>query len=146
MDEIDVDKINKIELPKNKHLYEVDIPDPIKKDTPTWSNYFEEWDTISSEAWKKIADKLREEWHSPQDDIFWHSEEYLNRILWDIEKGEEWKVAYEDIAVYLWWQKQASKFLESLWYDWIHYFWGRDWECYVIFNDDSLEMKNREDF
>ena len=146
LDEIDVNKINKIELPKNKHLYEVDIPDPIKKDTPTGSNYFEEWDTISSKAWKKIADKLREKWHAPQDDIFWRSEESLNRLLWDIERWEDWRAVYEDIAVYLWWQKQASKFLESLWYDGIHYFWGRDWECYVIFNDDSLEMKNREDF
>ena len=39
-------------------------------------------------------------------------------------------------------EKWASKFLESLWYDWIHYFWGRDWEAYVIFNDNGLEIKN----
>jgi hypothetical protein len=47
---------------------------------------------------------------------------------------------YGDITHLLWSDKEASKFLESLWYDGIHYFWGRDGEAYVIFNDDALEI------
>jgi hypothetical protein len=47
---------------------------------------------------------------------------------------------YNSLEDLLWSDKAASKFLESLGYDWIHYFWGRDWEAYVIFNDDALEI------
>lgn len=126
----------------NRNLHELDIPDPVKKNTPTGYNYFEEWEVISPKAWKKIADKLREKWHAPQDDIFWWSEWYLERLLTSIEKWEKGKAVYEDIAVYLWWQKEASKFLESLGYDGIHYFWEQDWEAYVIFNDKWLDIKN----
>jgi hypothetical protein len=47
---------------------------------------------------------------------------------------------YRQLSQVLWWEKEASKFLESLWYDGIHYFWWRDWEAYVIFNDDALQI------
>jgi hypothetical protein len=51
-----------------------------------------------------------------------------------------WAETYRALVDILWSDKAASKFLESLGYDGIHYFWGRDWEAYVIFNDDALEI------
>ena len=211
LDGIDVDKINKIELPKNNHLYEVDIPDPKKADTPTGSNYLEEDGAISKKELEKINNELlKREWYwdldydknlKPVSDMTkedienivkkadkWIYDKVLQEkgiaerrfqtsfsTLWelfdtqlrwriplddyvkllteawfkpdlDFVYWKNWREVYRSLEKVLWSDKKASKFLESLWYDWIHYFWGKDWECYVIFNDDSLDMKNREDF
>ena len=115
-----------------KNLYEVEIPDPIKKDTPTWSNYLEEDSKIWESARNKIADALEKEEHD-----YVASDRAINSI-----RKDEWVgwALYKQIRMILWSDKKASKFLEKLWYDWIHYFWGRDWEAYVIFNDDALQI------
>ena len=52
----------------------------------------------------------------------------------------DWAETYRALVDILWSDKAASQFLNKIWYDWIHYFWGRDWEAYVIFNDDALEI------
>ena len=115
-----------------QNLYEVEIPDPIKKDTPTWSNYLEEDGKIWESARNKIADALEKEEHD-----YVASDRAINSI-----RKDEWVgwALYKQIRMILWSDKKASKFLEKLWYDWIHYFWWRDWEAYVIFNDDALQI------
>jgi hypothetical protein len=59
---------------------------------------------------------------------------------WKDYPATDWKGLYNELQYLLGGDKEASKFLESLGYDWIHYFWGRDWEAWVIFNDDALEI------
>jgi hypothetical protein len=114
------------------HLYEVEIPDPIKKDTPTWSNYWEENRKLTNDEFDKIISEL------------YKQDEKAARIALGIYGTKEAFLAdgrhiYNLLADAMS-PKEASKFLESLWYDGIHYFWGRDWEAYVIFNDDALEI------
>lgn len=129
---IDDMKESDFTLGNNRNLYEVEIPDPIKKDTPTGSNYLEEDSKIWESARNKIADALEKEEHD-----YVASDSAINSI-----KKEEWVgwALYRQIQMILGSDKKASKFLEKLWYDWIHYFWGRDWEAYVIFNDDALQI------
>ena len=142
----------------NRNLYEVDIPDPKKADTPTGSNYIEEDWKITYQQVEKLADSLEKydergkrwkyrflEWIVRDlDNLSWWRDYKLDKYVtkWDIT----WKKLYEHLVDYFWgrerWEKQASKFLENLWYDWIHYFWGRDWEAYVIFNDNTPVIKN----
>jgi hypothetical protein len=50
-----------------------------------------------------------------------------------------WKDLY-DMLAYAKGDKEASNFLNDIWYDGIHYFGRQDWEAYVIFNDDALEI------
>ena len=136
LDNIDESKIKKIPW---RHLYEVEIPDPVKKNTPTERNYIEEWKKLTEKQWNKFRDAVEKvddskkykmsDWTPVNIDGYypWQSDTYR---------------LYRQLSQVLWWEKEASKFLESLWYDWIHYFWGRDWEAYVIFNDDALNIKN----
>jgi hypothetical protein len=76
-------------------------------------------------------------------DTNWNT--YLNDIASELEL--DWEMEFvplrkklEDVL----WPKWTSKFLERLWYDGIHYFWGRDWEAYVIFNDDVIDIKSHK--
>jgi hypothetical protein len=153
-----IDIMNKIDENdfSNRNLYEVEIPDPIKKDTPTWSNYLEEDGEIQYNQIEKLAEWLekydeRGNWGknaflrgivSDIEDISWWWDDKLDKYVtkWHMS----WKKLYEHLVDYFWWrergEKAASKFLESLGYDGIHYFWWRDWEAYVIFNDDALEI------
>lgn len=141
-------KLNKsdFEFKTNRNLYEVEIPDPIKKDTPTGSNYFEEDSFVENNAVDRIVKAVKDSWLE-----VWKREwnwKWIDKMVdsYNTEKGIHAKNMYHILKVVLWWDKQASKFLESLWYDWIHYFWGRDGEAYVIFNDDALEIKNHEKY
>ena len=137
----------------NRNLYEVEIPDPIKKDTPTGSNYLEEDGKITKSQLNKIADALED--YTPERVI--DKWEDLPRLSKDAEKKMadrakesalyrlrnaelDWAETYRALVDILWSDKAASQFLNKIWYDWIHYFWGRDWEAYVIFNDDALEI------
>jgi hypothetical protein len=138
-----------------RQLYNLEIPDPIKKDTPTGSNYLEEDGKLT---WEELKDFSKAYWEELKySQIMELARDYKNR------KGEmpNWKWLYETIWVLEWMDKQrklwyaiwqseeqkaASKFLESLWYDGIHYFWGRDWEAYVIFNDDALKINSHEQY
>ena len=119
----------------DQNLYNIDIPDPVKKDTPTWSNYLEESYSIHWEEADKMAKAIRDYVKKNN----WNT--YLNDIASQLELDWEmhsislrWKL--EDVL----WAKWASKFLEDLWYDGIHYYGWRDWEAYVIFNDDALNI------
>lgn len=190
-----------------RNLYELEIPDPIKKDTPTWSNYWEERDSnytkeqiekIGKELAKKIEGKPLEEatmkdveniakamhnklspasqklfvesvkewvdkWHdiktAIEDNIAYYTslsstqDEWLKEAglrpqwkyydamqLW--RAGSEGRNIYNQISRILWGDKEASKFLESLGYDGIHYYWWRDGEAYVLFSDDAPQIQN----
>lgn len=194
----------------SRNLYNVEIPDPKKKDTPTGKNYLEEDGAISKKELEKINNELlKKEWYldiannknlksvsdmTKEDvenivNIAKKSDDWTyNKVLqgkelserrfqtsfftlWEIFDGQlhwilkpsyyvkllteawfkpdlefvywkNWKDVYRSLENVLWSDKQASKFLESIWYDWIHYFWGRDWEAYVIFNDDALKINS----
>jgi hypothetical protein len=54
----------------------------------------------------------------------------------------DWAETYRALVDILWSDKNASKFLESLWYDGIHYYGGRDGEAYVLFNDNAPQIQN----
>ena len=159
-DSIDV---NEFEMPSydaewERHLYNLDIPDPKKADTPTGKNYIEEDWKISYQQIEKIAEWLEKydekgnwgkyrflEWIVRDlEDISWWWDDKLNRYVtkWNIS----WKKLYKHLENYFNSDKKASKFLESLWYDGIHYFWWLDWEAYVIFNDDALNIKNHQQY
>ena len=138
----------------NRNLYEVDIPDPVKKNTPTGSNYWEEDGMLWKKEVYKLADALDKYAEKNRDNF-----EYKGRMMkWQEDANEmvyydikeeakhlrtaemwKWKVIFTDLEN-IFGEKWASKFLESLWYDWIHYYWWRDWEAYVIFNDDALQI------
>ena len=130
-----------------KNLYNVEIPDPIKKDTPTWSNYLEEWDFIAPEIADEFTKKVLESWLEVHD---WSNPYWVKKLMdsykWWSENKVSVKNLYHVLQTVLGSDKKASKFLESLWYDGIHYFWGRDWEAYVIFNDDALKINSHEQF
>lgn len=114
----------------NWYLYEVEIPDPVKADTPTWSNYLDEDYTLNDWEAKKMIKELKD----------WNYEAWKR-----LEKSyyeENGKSLYLKIENLLWSDKDASEFLNFIWYDGIHYDWRDDWECYVIFNDNALEIKN----
>lgn len=135
-------KLNESDFVKNNgNLYEVEIPDTVKVGTPTGSNYLEEGWKIKSKAVDRIVKKLKE----------WLSEEKLAELDELIDSRESWYDhsigwwrMYRILERILWSDKKASKFLEGLWYDGIHYHWGQDWEVYVIFDDNKLEIKKHE--
>lgn len=151
-----LDNLDSDDFWSDRNLYNVEIPDPIKKDTPTWTNYIEEDWKISYQQIEKIAEWLekydeRGNWGKNRflewivrdlEDASWWWDDKLNKYVtkWNIS----WRNLYKHLENYFNSDKQASKYLESLWYDGIHYLWWRDWECYVIFNDDSLNINNRE--
>ena len=144
-DEIElVNSLKKEDFAKG-HLYEVEIPDTVKKDTPTWSNYWDENNVITDKQFWKIADVLKEKYPSQFNNPNWWYDDYLfaqflNFRQWWFSEEMNWRQIYNMLSEILWGDKEASKFLESLWYDWIHYDWQRDWEAYVIFNDNNLEI------
>ena len=199
-----------IELKSWQNLYDVEVPDPIKKDTPTGGNYLEEEGEITTDQaydiFQRIYDK-QNEWLKPikdatlddvrkigevmqkdykyADDIADRFVEWVNERLeegyeikeaiedelrwywsmaskhdawlrdawlyqemertWRFDKFsmaqiKNWRQLYNYLSHFLWWPKLASEALNDIWYDWIHYFWGRDWEAYVIFNDDAIDI------
>lgn len=109
---------------KKGSLYEVEIPDPITANTPTGKNYLEEWDFYNNDLLEQFWEKLGNK-----------------NLLISSYGGRDWESLYRAIVWVLWNEKKASKFLEKLWYDGIHYHGGIDWEAYVIFDDAKLEIK-----
>ena len=116
------------------NLYEVEIPDPIKANTPTWSNYLEKEWAIKKGALNKIYDELYK-YHRDNEKLATFKKRMDN---WNIV---DWETLQDSLSFVFQDDKAVSKFLESLWYDGIHYHWGVDWEAYVIFNDNKLEIK-----
>ena len=138
LDNIDEWKIKRISW---RHIYDVDIPDPIKKNTPTWSNYLEEDAEIPKSQYMKIINEAKRQWLLDTSHLDYYID-YARVGHWDKMTGYSLYRALEEMMKS---DKKASKFLESLGYDWIHYFWWRDWEAYVIFNDDAIDIINRND-
>jgi len=138
----DLEKIKKSDFEWiDRNLYEIDIPDPVKKNTPTGRNYLDEWKIIRKWQVDKFLNVAKEKLKS---DEYNKLKDYVDK--WNINWWMITEDLYSALDNSLWWQKQASKFLESLGYDWIHYFWGQDWEAYVIFNDDSLKINSHEQY
>ena len=147
-----------------RNLYNIEIPDPKKAKTPTNSNYLEEGYTLNEKEANKMADAIDKYAEKNknnfefQDPIGkWRFERWeidkntLNNYTYENLKSEAnslrlaWMVKSDILLRNLQnslWEKWASKFLESLGYDGIHYYWWRDWEAYVIFNDDALKIKD----
>lgn len=121
---------------QNKNLYEVEIPDPVKSNTPTWSNYLEKEWSIKKDALNKIYDELYK-YHRDNEKLATFKKRMDN---WNIV---DWETLQDSLSFVFQDDKAVSRFLESLWYDGIHYYWGIDWESYVIFDDNKLEIKNR---
>lgn len=119
---------------QNKNLYEVEIPDPVKSNTPTWSNYLEKEWSIKKDALNKIYDELYK-YHRDNEKLATFKKRMDN---WNIV---DWETLQDSLSFVFQDDKAVSKFLESLWYDGIHYYWGIDWESYVIFDDNKLEIK-----
>jgi hypothetical protein len=69
----------------------------------------------------------------------------IDKHTWWVE-WFDWEALYHYLDQVLWSDEEASKFLNKLWYDWIHYFWWSDWEAYVIFNDDALKINSHEQY
>ena len=133
-------KESDFESPK-RNLYELDIPDSVKKDTPTGSNYIEEDAEIAKPQYMKIINEAKSRWLLDTR----HLDYYIDyATAWHWNKMT-WYSLYRALEEMMWSDEKASKFLESLWYDGIHYFWEQDWEAYVIFNDNSLDIKNRHE-
>ena len=198
----------------SSNMYEVEIPDPVKADTPTWSNYLEEdgeitedkayeimnkiyknmnremkplekatmedvrklWEVMqkdyayAKDIWERFYNSIKErieEWEKIEDairnELTWYGsmaskhDKWL-RDAWLFQKIEHTgrfdkfsmlqirngRWLYDYISHFLWGPKEASRALEKLWYDWIHYFGNRDGEAYVIFNDDAIEIKSHK--
>ena len=143
-----IDTMNKIDENdfSNRNLYEVEIPDPAKADTPTWENYIYERALIPDNQIKQIYDSLVKEFEKKKT---WKPKWVKNLQDWQLEEFKKWMNAdrmkdteelYDQLSRTLGGDKNASKFLESLWYVWIYYQWMRDWAAYVIFNDDALQI------
>jgi hypothetical protein len=120
-----------------RNLYELDIPEPEKRNTPTWKNYLDEEGKLTDKDLNKFREIFKNSWES---DLLEKFDDFWVKMLdyyW-----QNWKWLYKFLNRALWSDKQASKFLESLGYDGIHYFWGQDWESYVLFKDESPQIKN----
>ena len=123
------------EISDRRNFYEVEIPDPVKADTPTGSNYLEEWATLKKSEINKLKKAYKE--------IKWEELDMLSSYR---DKHIDWVDVYRSLEQALNSNKEASKFLEAIWYDGIHYYGWVDGEAYVIFNDNDLEIKNHEKY
>jgi len=108
----------------DNNLYSLEIPDPVKADTPTGNNYLEEGDFADFKIRDKFIKSAEEYWLKKPVDT---KQEFIDSkwwLKWAFEYEMNHKTVYnywdmyDVLADYLWWQKQASKFLEKLWYDW----------------------------
>lgn len=121
---------------QNKNLYEVEIPDN------HWVNYLEEQKNLNPEQKnmikKGLVDFLVEErWFDKKE-----AQRMTNTILKNAKTGD---TLYSNLTFQIFFdKKEVSKFLDKIGFDWIHYNWGIDWEAYVIFDNNKLEIKKHE--
>lgn len=135
IEELTPEDVKVREISDRRNFYEVEIPDIIEKDTPTWTNYLEEQAKIKKSEINKFKKAYKEQ--------KWEDLELFSSYRdWHID----WVDVYRSLDQALKSPKNASKFLQSLGYDGIHYDWQRDGECYVIFDDNDLEIKNHEKY
>lgn len=112
----------------------IEIPDLVKKDTPTWFNYLKEEEVITptqAEEFRKVfSEKYWGEWFT-RASVF---------NSYDIKSGGGLRSSLEWA---LWNQKEASQFLKDFGYDWIIYT-DPMWENRVLFDNDSWrELKKK---
>ncbi len=103
-----------------KHKYKVDLSDE-------W-NYLQEQDTLSRQEQRDIYNKLHDEMVNRWLDY----KELKGELDSFIKDGAIWYELYSNIAYMLWSQKDASLFLNKIWFDWIEY---PDW--FVSFDPDK---------
>lgn len=125
---------------KKRNFYEIEIPDRVKADTPTWVNYLDEEVPIFSNEARKFEDAMKWKTRKYIPDFVEEIVRYSNNA--ELNGGK----LYRELVIFLWSAEKASKMLKAIWYDGIHYFWGRDGEAYVIFDDNDLEIKNHEKY
>ena len=111
---------------EKRNLYEVDVPEVRKTDTPTKTNYLEEWDIVDNDAYKIINDKLFKETGNKM-------QRWSSKV--------DGRTMYSRLSEALWGDKQASEFLRDMWYDGIHYIGKEDWSSYVLFNDNAPQIQ-----
>ena len=110
------------------NLYQVEIPDRKVADTPTWHNYLEEDWIYDKNIVEEILNKAKEfKWFD------YNKAKYILEDRWGKKTMKSWRWIYLALKDWFWSNAWASKFLEDIWYDWIHYFWETDWEAWVIF-------------
>lgn len=124
----------------SSNMYEVEFPDPVKADTPTWKNYLEEKWLMSALSVQEFIKEFSDRYPEKAEQFKANIRSNSATRYWELE----WREIYTYLVDALWTPKAASKFLESIWYDWIHYFGNRDGEAYVIFGDDSIDIKNHK--
>ena len=116
-----------------RYIYTVDFPDNI------WTNYIEWWEKFGEERFDEIKTQLNEY----IDNIFWReniSDEKF-ALWWRKLEDPTWEDVYRLAQDVLWTDEEASKFFESIGFDWNHYIdWTKD--NYVIFNTDKLSIKD----
>lgn len=115
-------------------LYEVEVPDPVKADTPTKSNYLYESRKLNGDELKQFYEHLKT---NKRGDIAIFKEWIDAGHIGD---GED---LYSALSYVLGWDKSASLFLRGMGYDGVSYYDVWDWHAYVIFDDNKLEIKNR---
>lgn len=132
---LDLSEINVVRT-GNSYLYDVEIPDD------NGSNYIDENKQIGEDGLRRLKDRA-----SGLPDGF-----DKKRILWEIDDftaestGRDVYRAFSNTlgALYTYDEsdKKASEILSRMGYDGIRYNGETDGECYVIFNEDDLEIKN----
>lgn len=124
--------LDKVEYGKQQgFLYTIEIPDRTK------NRYLDE-DKVNKELNQKIIDAF------VKDHVFIENEftQLVNRISkWKDYTG---KALYETLSKEFGSDELASKFLNSIGIVGIHYNGRLDGECYVIFNEKDLQIKNKE--
>ena len=119
-------------------LLRKDIPDEKKVDTPTGTNYLEEKGLMGALAVQDFVDAFRKKYPEKADQF--------EATVWSNTAPRHWEAEWWEIYTYLedalWSPKAASKFLEEMGYDGIHYVGRRDWDAYVVFKDENMDIKN----
>ena len=121
--------ISVLENAPKRNLYEVEIPDN------TGDNYLEE-DAPLSDAQKQMIERVL-----PKGDL---GERIKARSKF-MQDGTA-RNLYKSLTMELGSDKKASSFLHKAGFAGIHYNGSQDGECYVIFNDKDLKIKNHTQF
>lgn len=131
--------------PETHHLYEVEIPAPKEANTPSWTNYLQEDWRYDMNVVNEIINKARKSKDWINDKWAMHYIE-MWRTYWPWNMPA-WRHIYLALENWFWNSTtKASNFLEWLWYDWIHYIWQNDWECWLVFNADNTYIVSHRSY
>lgn len=131
--------------PATHHLYEVEISAPKAANTPSWTNYLQEDWRYDMNVVNEIINKARKDKDWINDKwAMYYIEKW--RTHWPLNMPT-WRHIYLALENWFWNSTtKASNFLEWLWYDWIHYIWQDDWECWVVFNADNTYIVSHRSY